>query len=1611
MVMQPLFPTHGKQPLRHVKLALGVLLSTAFLNKSQAQFTYSFTAVSGTYTQVSAGGSDLNSVEVNDAHSASIPLGFTFGYNGQEVTDIRVNSNGWISMDDSDSPSSSDGRSNSTMGSAPNNVRPGIMPLWDDLDGNNGTARYETTGSVGSRIFTMEWRNWQWNEAANNFVISFQCKLYEGTNVIEFIYRQEANPVNSGSASIGLLASSSGTYYSLNNTGTGPTASTSTATTNLNTKPATGQIYRFTPTGCSGPTISSTTSNSPLCAGSTLNLNTSATGTAPLSYLWSGTGTFSDVTDNNPSVTGAATGTYSVTVKNWCGTSVTDNESVTVSPQPTSSNAGPDQTICTTTASVTLAANTPSAGTGAWSILAGSPSTSLAQLSSTTSPTATFTPAGGAGTYNLRWTISSSPCTASTNDVAIIVNAPPATANAGGDQTICVTATATLAANSASPGTGAWTILAGSPSTSSGQLSNTSSPTAVFDPSGGPGTYTLRWTTSRAPCASTQDEVVINVTASPTASNAGPDQTICITTPSVILAANTPTAGSGSWTILGGSPSTSLAQLSSTTSPTATFTHTGGAGTYTLRWTISNSPCAASTNDVAIIVRPEPTVANAGLDQEVCTSPGSATLSGNAASVGTDSWSFVSGPVTPNITSSGSPTTTVTGMTTAGTYIFQWNITNTPCAASTDQVSILVKQTPSASASSNTPVCQASQLTLIGTTNIGTTFSWTGPGGFTSTDQNPSITNAALSNAGTYNFTATHNGCTSSVANTVVEVNERPTVPAILPPAPSICAGGSVGLTASSSTPPVTFTGGSVSFPFFGTSTPYPSAIVVSGLPTSGVTVQRVTLNGVTHTNPDDIEALLRSPLGTNVILMSDAGGGSDISGNNYVFQDGSPMMADGSPNASGTYAPTNYGTPDDFPAPGPGSVSQASPALSMFTGNMNGTWNLYSGDDGLNINSGSITSWSITFNVPVSYAWAPPAGLSGTSGASVTASPAGTSTYTVTASNGFGCMRTGDVTVTVVDPADAGTDGAITVCSTDPSFDLFALLGGTPEAGGSWSGPSPVIGGMYDPAAMAQGAYVYSVTAAPCTPNTATVSVTETPATAWYGDPDNDGAGDPNDMLVACAQPGGYVANDDDVCPGGPEPGTACDDANPFTVSDMLDGSCACVGTPIPCTENVVLELNTDGAASQTSWEIKDDNSPVVVCSGSGYPNNTTVMPTCCLVPGCYVLNVFDSFGDGIASGGYLLRTADGNRIIDNANDGQFGTVSSAPLGFCVPMGQRQLTIYTCDREDLSPTSVIVASPDPAVQAQFGSGNQADDGYQFWIFNPDGGYSRRIYKSHASPGAGGAAGMNACAHLKLSSIITNPVPTDVLLNVRVRARVNDVDGEFGPACRMKVLGTPLSCPTTKLDDNPLHIGTTYSCGVTGLVVSPSTKLWAFPVAGANKYQFEFAYPAEGYTRHIASSNYVVTVGPWVTSPLICGTLDYQVRVRASFDNGATWCAWGDVCTVEITNNAPNPCTSFGTFNSLNALEMSGTSATLWPNPVRDGRVQLELNGLSTDVMSVRINVVDLFGKQVMAQTIATGGAEQVNTVLDLDADLAKGLYLVHITAGPDFRTERLVVE
>ncbi len=76
-------------------------------------------------------------------------------------------------------------------------------------------------------------------------------------------------------------------------------------------------------------------------------------------------------------------------------------------------------------------------------------------------------------------------------------------------------------------------------------------------------------------------------------------------------------------------------------------------------------------------------------------------------------------------------------------------------------------------ASNTGPYCVGSTIQLNATAG-GTTYTWTGPNGFTSTQQNPTIPAATLGNGGTYSVVATGTGC-SEASTTDVVVVDNPT--------------------------------------------------------------------------------------------------------------------------------------------------------------------------------------------------------------------------------------------------------------------------------------------------------------------------------------------------------------------------------------------------------------------------------------------------------------------------------------------------------------------------------------------------------------------------------------------------------------------------------------------------------------------------------------------------------------------------------------------------------------------------------------------------------------------------------------------------------------------
>ncbi|MCX6208173.1 MAG: hypothetical protein NTZ59_01400 [Bacteroidetes bacterium] len=136
-------------------------------------------------------------------------------------------------------------------------------------------------------------------------------------------------------------------------------------------------------------------------------------------------------------------------------------------------------------------------------------------------------------------------------------------------------------------------------------------------------------------------------------------------------------------------------------------------------------------------------------------------------------------------TTSGTTSTANVTITGAPCNVGTNNITFTatdnfnPSASTTVTIAVTVVAATT-TASSNSPICAGATLSLATTAVTGASYSWSGPNGFTSTLQNPTITNATTAASGTYNVTVTPSGgCTAATSSVTVVVNAKPNVPSI----------------------------------------------------------------------------------------------------------------------------------------------------------------------------------------------------------------------------------------------------------------------------------------------------------------------------------------------------------------------------------------------------------------------------------------------------------------------------------------------------------------------------------------------------------------------------------------------------------------------------------------------------------------------------------------------------------------------------------------------------------------------------------------------------------------------------------------------------------------
>jgi len=747
--------------------------------------------------------------------------------------------------------------------------------------------------------------------------------------------------------------------YSVTITVSGCTSAAGTTNVVVNPIPA-------TPTASNG---------GPYCEGATIQLSTPTVGSA--TYSWTGPNGFTS-SDQNPTRTNATTadaGTYSVTITVSGCTSAAGTTDVVVNPipaTPTASNGGP---YCE---GATIQLSTPTVGGATYSWTGPNGFTSSDQ-----NPTRTNATTADAGTYSVTITVSG--CTSAAGTTNVVVNATPATPTASNGGPYCEGATIQLSTPTVGGATYSWTG-------PNGFTSTDQNPTRTNATTADAGTYSVTITVSGCTSAAGTTNVVVNpIPATPTATNGGPyceGATIQLFTPTV-------SGATYSWT--GPNSFTSSAQ-----NPTRANAALGDAGTYSVTITVDGCTSAAGTTNVVVNATPAtPTASNGGPYCEGATIQ----LSTPTVSGATYSWTGPNGFTSANQ----NPTRTNATVADAGTYSV--TITVNGCTSAAGTTNVVVNATPGTPTASNGgPYCTGATIQLSTPTVGGATYSWTGPNGFTSSSQNPTRTNAAVADAGTYSVTITVNGCTSAAGTTNVVVSSGPATPAISAGGPTtFCEGGSVQLTSNSATGNQWYVdnniiNGATNQTYAATTSGSYTVVVNNGCSSAPSNAIVVTVNPVPATPTITPNGPTTFCEGSNVILTSSSASGNQwyFNGNALTGSTGQGLIAAN----TGSYSVrvTSNGCTSDFASPIFVTVNPKPDATITAT-------------SPIFLGASSTASVSV-YCVGATYAWSVTGGTitsgQGTRAIQFTATSVGTLTITVTVTNAYGCSDTKMANVTV---------------------------------------------------------------------------------------------------------------------------------------------------------------------------------------------------------------------------------------------------------------------------------------------------------------------------------------------------------------------------------------------------------------------------------------------------------------------------------------------------------------------------------------------------------------------------------------------------------------------
>jgi hypothetical protein len=542
---------------------------------------------------------------------------------------------------------------------------------------------------------------------------------------------------------------------------------TLTSAGNGNCNPVTDQvIWTITPS----PTVNAGADQTHCGNNAAAILN--ATMTVASGVQWSGgTGVYSpgSTAQNitySPSPAEIAAGSVTLTVTTTGnGSCVAASDQVTIIyTLPPTANAGPDVSVSSNNADVTLSGSVTVAMGGQWSGGLGTFNPGPTALNAVYSPTAAEI-AAGSMTLTLT-TTGNGTCAAVSDQMTITFTAAP-TANAGPDQSVCANnATAQLNGSVTIATGGIWS--GGGTFTPNSATLNATYTLSAAEIAAGSVTLTLT-TVGNGNSNPVSDQMTITVTPSPV-SNAGPNIAVCANQSNAQLVGAVSNATGGIWSGGSGSFNPSTTNLNAIYSPTLAEI---AAGSVTLTLTTTgNGTCNAVSDQVLITIAPAPVV-DAGPVQTACANNPNVTLAGSVSGATGGIWSGGTGVFTPSVTALNAVYTPSSSEIISGSVTLTLNSTgNGSCAPVSDQVLLVFSQSPVVNAGADVTVCEnAPNVTLNGSVTVAGGGAWSGGGGSFNPNANtlnatytPSPAEIALGTV-TLTLTSTGNGNCNPVSD------------------------------------------------------------------------------------------------------------------------------------------------------------------------------------------------------------------------------------------------------------------------------------------------------------------------------------------------------------------------------------------------------------------------------------------------------------------------------------------------------------------------------------------------------------------------------------------------------------------------------------------------------------------------------------------------------------------------------------------------------------------------------------------------------------------------------------------------------------------------------